>query len=85
MNSDNILLRMLKGEAVERPPFWFMRQAGRFLPEYRELRQSCGGFLELCYDSKLAEEVTLQPLRRFDMDAAILFADILLVPHALVD
>jgi len=64
-------------------PFWFMRQAGRYLPEYLAIRQQCGSFLDLCYNPEKAAEVTLQPLKRFDMDAAILFADILLIPDAL--
>jgi uroporphyrinogen decarboxylase len=77
------MLRALAGEKTERPPFWLMRQAGRYLPEYRKTRAEAGNFLDLCYNPKLAEEVTLQPLRRYGMDAAILFADILLIPHAL--
>lgn len=81
--SEKLLVRALKGEITERVPFWFMRQAGRFLPEYRELRKSIGGFLDLCYNPDKAAEVTLQPLKRFGMDAAILFSDILVIPHAL--
>ena len=77
------LLRVLAGEPVDPPPVWLMRQAGRYLPEYRKVRERAGSFLDLCYDPELAEEVTLQPIRRFGFDAAILFADILLVPHAL--
>jgi uroporphyrinogen decarboxylase len=81
--SDKLLLRALRGETLDRPPFWFMRQAGRYLPEYRETRAEAGDFLDLCYRPDLAEEVTLQPIRRYGMDAAILFADILLIPQAL--
>ena len=77
------LLRALSGEAVSPPPVWIMRQAGRYLPEYRATREKAGGFLDLCYTPELAAEVTLQPIRRYGFDAAILFADILLVPHAL--
>ncbi len=77
------IMNVLNGEIAPRPPVWFMRQAGRYLPEYRALRAEKGGFLDLVYDVKAAIEVTLQPLRRFDFDAAILFSDILVVPYAM--
>ncbi|MCE8006081.1 uroporphyrinogen decarboxylase [Aestuariivita sp.] len=77
------LLRALAGETLDTPPIWMMRQAGRYLPEYRATRAQAGDFLSLCYNSELAAEVTLQPIRRYGFDAAILFADILLVPQAL--
>ena len=77
------LMRVLNGETVFPPPVWLMRQAGRYLPEYRETRSKAGGFLELCYDPDFATEVTLQPIRRFGFDAAILFSDILVIPDAL--
>jgi uroporphyrinogen decarboxylase len=77
------LLATLKGKRFERPPVWLMRQAGRYLPEYRALRQTKGGFLELVNDSAAAAEVTLQPIKRFGFDGAILFSDILMIPNAL--
>ncbi|WP_037316459.1 uroporphyrinogen decarboxylase [Ruegeria halocynthiae] len=77
------LLRALAGEVQDVPPIWMMRQAGRYLPEYRATRAQAGDFLSLCYNPELAAEVTLQPIRRYGFDAAILFADILLVPQAL--
>ncbi len=77
------LLRALMRQPVDRTPIWMMRQAGRYLPEYRETRQRAGSFLDLCKNAELACEVTLQPLRRYPMDAAILFSDILTVPDAL--
>ena len=83
MNKDKTILRALAGERQETPPIWMMRQAGRYLPEYRATRAEAGDFLSLCYNSDLAAEVTLQPIRRYGFDAAILFADILLLPQAL--
>ncbi|WP_227010105.1 uroporphyrinogen decarboxylase [Pelagibius marinus] len=80
---EKAMLRALKGETLARPPVWLMRQAGRYLPEYRELRARAEGFLDLCYTPDYAVEVTLQPIRRYGFDAAILFSDILVVPHAL--
>lgn len=77
------LLRSLAGETMDIPPIWMMRQAGRYLPEYKATRAKAGDFLSLCYNPDLAAEVTLQPIRRYGFDAAILFADILLVPQAL--
>lgn len=81
--TQSLFLRALSGETLPKPPLWLMRQAGRYLPEYRELRAKAGGFLELCYNPEWAAEVTLQPIRRFGFDAAILFSDILVIPHAL--
>ncbi len=79
----NRLLQVLSGGTLTPPPIWLMRQAGRYLPEYRRVREKAGSFLDLCLNPELAAEVTLQPLRRFDLDAAIVFSDILIVPHAL--
>ena len=80
---DKPLLAVLRGERRDPVPMWLMRQAGRYLPEYRELRAEKGGFLDMAYDPEAAAEITLQPLRRFPFDAAILFSDILVVPHAI--
>ena len=77
------LLRVLWGERIERTPLWLMRQAGRYLPEYKHIRSSAGNFLELCYTPKLAVQVTMQPIHRYALDAAILFSDILIIPDAL--
>jgi uroporphyrinogen decarboxylase len=81
--TDKALLRVLNGERVDPPPVWIMRQAGRYLPEYRELRARTRDFMAFCYSPEAATEAVLQPLRRFDLDAAILFSDILVVPDAL--
>lgn len=80
---DKPLLAVLRGERRDPVPMWLMRQAGRYLPEYRSLRAEKGGFLDMAYDPEAAAEITLQPLRRFPFDAAILFSDILVVPHAI--
>lgn len=81
--SSKKLLNVLRGDQEAIPPMWLMRQAGRYLPEYRELRAQKGGFLELAYDCEAATEITIQPIRRFGFDAAILFSDILVIPHAM--
>ncbi|TXM63960.1 uroporphyrinogen decarboxylase [Methylobacterium sp. WL120] len=80
---DRKVLRVLAGEAISPPPAWMMRQAGRYLPEYRATRAEAGSFLDLCYSPDFAVEVTLQPIRRFGFEASILFSDILVIPHAL--
>lgn len=81
--TNKIFLKALQGDVLKTPPIWLMRQAGRYLQEYLEVRKEAGSFLKLCYAPKMAAEVTLQPIRRFGFDAAILFADILVVPDAL--
>src|SRR5919109_4888293 len=77
------LLRAYSREIMSSPPWWLMRQAGRYLPEYRQVRAKAGDFIELCLTPALATELTLQPVRRYGMDGAILFSDILMLPHAL--
>lgn len=81
--TEKVFLEVLRGKKTKKIPFWFMRQAGRYLPEYMEVRKQAGSFLDLCFNPKLATEVTLQPLRRYDMSAAILFSDILVIPNAM--
>ena len=83
MAQNNRLLKTLRKQTTDRPPVWIMRQAGRYLPEYRELRQRAGSFLDLCQNPDWACEITLQPIRRFNLDAAILFCDILTIPYAM--
>lgn len=83
LDSEKPFLRVFGGERAKTPPFWFMRQAGRYLPEYREIRAKAGNFLELCLKPESATEITLQPIKRYGMDAAIVFSDILLIPFAL--
>jgi len=83
MTPDRKIMRVLSGETLSPPPVWLMRQAGRYLPEYRATRASADGFLDLCYTPDLAVEVTLQPIRRYGFDAAILFSDILVIPDVL--
>jgi len=78
-----LIHRAIRNEKDTPVPIWLMRQAGRYLPEYREVRSKAGGFLNLCYNPELAAEVTLQPIKRFDLDAAIIFSDILVLPHAM--
>lgn len=81
--TDSLFLKAARGETTARPPIWVMRQAGRYLPEYRELRSKAESFIDFCLTPEMAAEATLQPMRRFDLDAAIIFADILLIPWAM--
>ena len=77
------IIKVIRGEKTKSPPIWFMRQAGRYLPEYRKIRSESDSFLKLCYNPKLASEITLQPIKRFGFDAAIIFSDILVIADAL--
>lgn len=81
--TERLLVQALQGSITETVPFWFMRQAGRYLPEFRQVRKETGAFLDLCYNPRQAAEVTLQPIRRYGMSAAIIFSDILMVPHGM--
>ena len=81
-NFESAVVLALKRKPVDRTPVWLMRQAGRYLPEYRNLRSRSGSFLDLCYDADLAMEITMQPIERFNLDAAIIFSDILVIPDA---
>jgi uroporphyrinogen decarboxylase len=83
LSNEKRLISALRGTAHHVPPMWLMRQAGRYLPEYRELRATAKSFLDFCYTPAMAAEVTLQPIRRFHFDAAILFSDILVIPDAM--
>ena len=83
MLKNDCILRAMRFESIDTTPVWMMRQAGRYLPEYKKTRAQAGDFLSLCKNTELATEVTIQPFRRFDLDAAILFSDILTIPDAL--
>src|SRR5258708_26272744 len=83
MKSGSRLIKALSRQSVDSTPIWFMRQAGRYLPEYRAIRQKVGGFLGMCKNPEIACEITLQPIQRFDLDAAIIFSDILTIPDAM--